>query len=58
MTLFRLSRSKLKQAPPGAECRESGTFRSEWEFGEAIPRSTPNIYATYQLFIDPPNPPF
>jgi hypothetical protein len=40
--VIRLSRSKLKRAQPGAECRESGTFRSEWEVGGAIPSSTPN----------------
>ena len=38
----RLSRSTLKHAQPGAECRESGTFRSEWSVGKAIFPSTPN----------------
>jgi len=41
--VIRLSRSKLKRAQPGAECRESGTFRSEWEVGKAISLSTPNL---------------
>lgn len=41
--ISRPSRSKLKQALPGAECRESGTLRSEWEVGKAIFPSTPNV---------------
>jgi hypothetical protein len=46
MTQVAEGRSELEQASPGAECRESGTFRSEWELGGVTLPSTPNKYIT------------